>query len=113
YINQAAASSVGRTETAREDVEISVGLGESKANNQAEGFLDALPLQSLGTDLTIIYLEQVERLSVSIIDWLRDYVIPAATRGPYRRSVVFLIESLDPIKLAYPNENWGEWSNRL
>lgn len=113
YINQAAASSVGRTEVVRDDIEINVGLGESKSTNHAEGFLDALPLQSLGTDLTIIYIESLEKLSVSIVDWLRDYVFPAATRGAYRRSLVFLIESLDPIKLAYPNENWGEWSNLL
>lgn len=111
YINQAAASSVGRTENVREDVEINVGLGESKANNHAEGFLDALPLKALGTDLTIIYIERYDRLSVTIMDWLRDYVFPAASNGPYRRSLVFLIESTDPLKFAYPLETWGDWSN--
>lgn len=111
YINQAAASSVGRTENVRDDFDINVGLGESKANNHAEGFLDALPLKALGTDLTIIYIEHYDRLSVTIIDWLRDYVFPAATKGAYRRSLVFLIESQDPLRFAYPNESWGEWSN--
>lgn len=113
YVNQAAASSVGRTELIREDIEINVGLGESKHTNHAEGFLDALPLQSLGTNLTVIYIEKFEKLSISVVDWLRDYVFPTATRGPYRRSLVFLLESEDPIALAYPTESWGEWSNRL
>ncbi|MBK1875751.1 hypothetical protein [Pelagicoccus mobilis] len=112
YINQAAASSVGRTEVVRDDVEVNVGLGESKATNHAEAFLDALPLQSLGTDLSIIYIEKFEDLSVSIVDWLRDYVFPAATNGAYRRSLILLIESLDPLNLAYPNESWGVWSNK-
>ncbi|MDQ8201526.1 hypothetical protein [Pelagicoccus sp. SDUM812003] len=111
YVNQAAAASVGRTETVKDDLQVSVGLGESKANNQAEGFLDTLPLQSLGTDLIILYIENVDTLSATIIDWLRDYVLPAATRGAYRRNLVFLLESQDPIKLAYPHESWGEWSN--
>ncbi|MDQ8200040.1 hypothetical protein QEH56_17885 [Pelagicoccus enzymogenes] len=111
YINQAAASSVGRTENVRDDFEINVGLGESKANNHAEGFLDALPLKSLGTDLTIIYIEHYDRLSVTVMDWLRDYVFPAATNGAYRRSLVFLLESQDPLRFAYPLENWGDWSN--
>lgn len=111
YVNQAAASSVGRTETIRDDVEINVGLGESKASNHAEGFLDALPLQSLGTDLTLIYIEYFDRLSVTIIDWLRDYVFPSATHGAYRRSLAFIIESKDPLELAYPTETWGVWSN--
>ena len=110
YINKAAAASVGRTEIVREDVQVSVGLGESKANNQAEGFLDALPLQSMGTDLIILFIEKLDRLSITIKDWIRDYVIPAATRGAYRRNLVILLESLDPLKYAYPNENWGEWT---
>lgn len=111
YINQAAASSVGRTETIRDDIEINVGLGESKANNHAEAFLDALPLKALGTDLTIVYIEHYDRLSVTILDWLRDYVFPAATNGAYRRSLVFLLESTDPLNFAYPFETWGDWSN--
>lgn len=111
YINQAAASSVGRTENVRDDFDINVGLGESKANNHAEGFLDALPLKALGTDLTIIYIEHYDRLSITIMDWLRDYVFPAASHGAYRRSLVFLFESKDPIRFAYPLESWGEWSN--
>lgn len=112
YVNQAAAASVGRTEVVRDDVEVNVGLGESKATNHAEAFLDALPLKSLGTDLSIIFIEKLEELSVSIVDWLRDYVFPAATNGAYRRSVVLLLESSDPIALAYPNENWGDWANK-
>lgn len=112
HVNQAAAASVGRTEVPRDEVEVNVGLGESKSTDHAEGFLDALPLQSLGTDLTIIYLEKLANLSVSVVDWLRDYVFPTATRGPYRRSLVFLIESKDPLSLAYPNETWGEWFGR-
>lgn len=112
YVNQAAAASVGRTEIVRDEVEVNVGLGESKATNHAEAFLDALPLKSLGTDLSIIYIEKFEELSVSIVDWLRDYVFPAATNGAYRRSLVFLLESLDPLRLAYPNESWGEWSSK-
>lgn len=111
YINQAAAASVGRTETQREDIQVSVGLGESKATNQAEGFLDALPLQSLGTDLIILFIERLENLSITVKDWLKDYVIPAATRGPYRRNLIFVFESLDPLSLAYPNETWGEWDD--
>ncbi len=111
YINQAAASSVGRTEMLRDDFEINVGLGESKANNHAEAFLDALPLKSLGTDLTIVYIEHYDRLSVTILDWIREYVLPAASKGAYRRSLVFLLESTDPLKYAYPLETWGEWSN--
>ncbi len=113
YVNKAAVASVGRTEKVRDDIEVSVGLGESKANNHAEGFLDALPLQALGTDLCILYIERIERLSVTILDWIRDYVFPAATRGAYRRSLVLLIESLDPIRLACPTENWGEWGHLL
>lgn len=112
HINKAAAASVGRTEIVRDDIEVNVGLGESKATNHAEAFLDALPLKSLGTDLSIIYIERFEDLSVSIIDWLRDYVFPAATHGAYRRSVILLFESLDPIHLAYPNETWGEWTKK-
>ncbi len=111
YINQAAASSVGRTEPIRDDFEINVGLGESKANNHAEAFLDALPLKALGTDLTIIYIEHYDRLSITILDWLREYVLPAASKGAYRRSLVFLLESTEPLKYAYPLETWGEWSN--
>ena len=112
HINQAAAASVGRTEVVRDDVEVNVGLGESKASNHAEAFLDALPLKSLGTDLTIIFIEKFEDLSVSIIDWLRDYVFPAATAGAYRRSIVLLLESRDPVELAFPNEDWGVWSDK-
>jgi len=112
YVNQAAAASVGRTEVVRDDVEVNVGLGESKASNHAEAFLDALPLKSLGTDLSIIYIESFDDLSVSIIDWLRDYVFPAATNGAYRRSLILLLESSEPIQLAYPNESWGDWSNK-
>ncbi|MDQ8186186.1 hypothetical protein [Pelagicoccus sp. SDUM812002] len=111
YINQAAASSVGRTEKVRDDFEINVGLGESKASNHAEAFLDALPLKALGTDLTIIYIEHYHRLSVTIMDWLRDYVFPTATAGAYRRSLILILESTDPLNFAYPLESWGNWSN--
>jgi len=109
HINQAAAASVGRTETSREESEVAVGLGESKAANHAEGFLDALPLKSLGTDLTILYIEDFSRLSPPVVDWLRDYVFPAATKGPYRRSLVILLESTEPLRYANPNESWGVW----
>ena len=113
YVNQAAAASVGRTMDEREDIEISVGLGETKASNHAEAFLDILPLQSLGCDLIVLYIEKAERLSQTVRDWLRDYVIPAATRGPYRRNLIFIVESLDPIKLEDPSLRWGEWENAL
>lgn len=113
YINEAASSSVGRTENVRDDVQINMGLGESKANNHAEAFLDALPLQSLGTDLTVLYIEDLERLSISIQDWLRDYVIPSATRGAYRRNVVIILESSDPLQIEQPNFSWGEWDKTL
>ena len=112
YINQAAAASVGRTEVEREDIQISVGLGESKGNNQAEGFLDALPLQALGTDLIILYLERLDRLSTAVQDWLREYVVPAATRGAYRRSLVIVTESRDPPKFEYPTFSLGEWDKQ-
>lgn len=113
YVNQAAAASVGRTPYEREEMEVSVGLGENKADNQAEGFLEALPLQSLGTDLIVLRLGRLDQFADSIVDWIKNYLIPAASRGPYRRNLVILVESDDPLQLGFIDGDWGEWSDRL
>lgn len=109
YVNKAAAASVGRTEFEREDLEVNIGLGENKADNHAEGFLDALPLQSLGTDVIFLILGRMEDIAIGVKDWLRDYVIPAASKGPYRRNLSIIIESESPINHHQLDESWGEW----
>jgi len=112
YLNKAAAAAAGRTPNIREDAELSVGFENNKAGNQAEGFLDALPLQSLGTDLIIVFIERLSRLSDGLRDWIRDYVVPAATRGPYRRNLVFLVESTEPLALRHESESFGSWDEQ-
>ncbi|MCH6255863.1 hypothetical protein MLD52_04845 [Puniceicoccaceae bacterium K14] len=109
YINQAAAASVGRTEFIREDIQVSVGLGENKYDSLAEAFLDCLPLQSLGTDAIIISLRYWDKLSTMVTDWIRDYVIPAASKGPYRRNIIFLTESVDLDNHCREDSRWNEW----
>ncbi len=109
YVNKAAAASVGRTEFEHEDLQVQIGLGESKADNQAEGFLDALPLQSLGTDVIFLILGRMEELSISIKDWIRDYVIPAASKGAYRRNIVIITESESPFELHSSENSLGSW----
>lgn len=108
YVN-AAAASVGRTNFIREDMEISVGLGNNRAGNQAEAFLDALPLQSMGADLVLLHLENDDTLSGSVRDWFRDYLIPAATKGPYRRNLVVVEETRERYALHSAERTWGEW----
>lgn len=110
YINAAAAASVGRTSFVREDMEVSVGLGNNRAGNQAEAFLDALPLQSMGADLVLLHLSDTTTLSGSVRDWFRDYVIPAATKGPYRRNLILIEESNEPFRLQSTDNSWGEWN---
>lgn len=113
YINQAAAASVGRSEFIREDVQVSVGLGDNKYNSFAEGFLDSLPLQSLGTDVIFINLRNWEKLSIMVTDWLRDYVIPAASKGPYRRNIVIVTESNELEANTHEDLRWSEWEDRV
>ncbi len=113
YVNAAAASSVGRTSYVREDMEVSVGLGGNRAGNQAEAFLDALPLQSMGTDLIILHILNEDGLSGAVRDWFRDYVIPAATKGAYRRNLVVLVEAKEPFALHASDSSWGDWDDRV
>ncbi|MEC7906792.1 MAG: hypothetical protein VYC82_06170 [Verrucomicrobiota bacterium] len=109
YVNAAAAASVGRTNFIREDMEVSVGLGNNRAGNQAEAFLDALPLQSMGADLVLLHLENEDTLSGPVRDWFRDYLIPAATKGPYRRNLVVVEETRETFPLHPTKQEWGEW----
>jgi len=109
YVNAAAAASVGRTSFVKEDMDVSVGFGNNRAGNQAEAFLDALPLQSMGADLVVLHLSDPTTVSGSVRDWFRDYVIPAATKGPYRRNLVVIEESSEPFYLQGPEQSWGEW----
>ncbi len=109
YVNAAAASSVGRTSFIREDMEVSVGLGNNRAGNQAEAFLDALPLQSMGADLVLLHISHKDVLSGSVRDWFRDYVIPAASTGPYRRNLILVEESDEPVELQPTDHSWGDW----
>ncbi len=109
YVNAAAAASVGRSNFIREDMEVSVGLGNNRAGNQAEAFLDALPLQSMGADLVLLHLENEETLSGPVRDWFRDYLIPAATKGPYRRNLVVVEETRETFSLHPAEQEWGEW----
>lgn len=109
YVNAAAASSVGRTNFIREEMEVSVGLGNNRAGNQAEAFLDALPLQSMGADLVLLHLENDDTLSGPIRDWFRDYLIPAATKGPYRRNLVVVEETRETYALHPAERTWGDW----
>ncbi len=110
YVNAAAAASVGRTSFVKEEMDVSVGLGNNRAGNQAEAFLDALPLQSMGADLVILHLSDPSTVSGSVRDWFRDYVIPAATKGPYRRNLVVIEESSEPFYLLASEQSWGEWN---
>ena len=112
YINEAAAASVGRTKHVRSDIQISVGLGDNPAGNQAEAFLDALPLQSLGTDAIILHIKSWKELSISIRDWFLDYVIPAASKGPYRRNLLLLTESIESSTYRSELETWGDWEKQ-
>jgi len=109
YVNAAASASVGRTNFIREDIEVSVGLGNNRAGNQAEAFLDALPLQSMGADLVLLHLENDDTLSGSVRDWFRDYVIPAATKGPHRRNLVVVEETGETYAFHAAERTWGEW----
>lgn len=109
FVNAAAAASVGRTNFIREDMEVSVGLGNNRAGNQAEAFLDALPLQSMGADLVLLHLENEDTLSGPVRDWFRDYLIPAATKGPYRRNLVVVEETRETFPLHPTEQEWGEW----
>ena len=109
YVNAAAAASVGRTNFIREDMEVSVGLGNNRAGNQAEAFLDALPLQSMGADLVLLHLENEDTLSGPVRGWFRDYLIPAATKGPYRRNLVVVEETRETFPLHPTEQEWGEW----
>jgi len=113
YVNAAAAASVGRTSFIKEDMDVSVGLGNNRAGNQAEAFLDALPLQSMGADLVVLHLSDPTTLSGSVRDWFRDYVVPAATKGPYRRNLVVIEESPEPFELQSPEHSWGEWDEHV
>ena len=109
YVNAAAAASVGRTNFVREDIEVSVGLGNNRSGNQAEAFLDALPLQSMGADLVLLHLEDDDVLSGPVRDWFRDYLIPSATKGPYRRNLMVVEENREPYLLRPQEQAWGEW----
>ena len=109
YVHAAAAASVGRTSFLKEEMDISVGFGNNRAGNQAEAFLDALPLQSMGADLIVLHLSDPTTVSGSVREWFRNYVVPAATKGPYRRNLVVIVESSEPFYLQDPEESWGEW----
>ncbi|MEM9157467.1 MAG: hypothetical protein AAGB46_00350 [Verrucomicrobiota bacterium] len=109
YINQAAAASVGRTEIKRQEVQINMGFKTNELNSQAEAFLDALPLQSLGTDLILIHFENLDGLSILVRDWIKDYLIPSATKGSFRRNLAFIIESQEPTKYHHDTISWGVW----
>lgn len=109
YINEAAAASVGRTKHKRADIQVSVGLGDNPAGNQAEAFLDALPLQSLGTDATILHIPDWQDLAITVRDWFCDYVVPAATKGPYRRNLILLTESVENDSYRSELDTWGDW----
>ena len=109
YVNAAAAASVGRTNFVREDIEVSVGLGNNRSGNQAEAFLDALPLQSMGADLVLLHLQDDDVLSGPVRDWFRDYLIPSATKGPYRRNLVVVEENREPYLHRPKEQAWGEW----
>ena len=111
YVNAAAASSVGRTSFVREGLEVSVGFGNNRSGKQAEAFLDSLPLQSMGTDLVILYFPKVDITSKAIKDWFRDYVIPAATKGPFRRNLVALTETHEPFEFNTLDHSFGEWDD--
>lgn len=112
YVNKAVAASVGRTIRKEEEIEVSVGLGDNKSGNQAEAFLDALPLQSLGTDLIILHLPQPSSLSVTVRDWICDYVIPAASKGSFRRNLIIITEGTEPQSVLAQNRQWGQWGER-
>jgi|GEM_PF-936192 len=112
YINKAAAASVGRTEHKRADIQVSVGFGENKASNQAEGFLDSLPLQSMGANFIILYISDADRLAQSVKDWLREWVVPTASKGPYRRNLIIFSEAGEPSELHSPQDQWGDWQDR-
>jgi hypothetical protein len=112
YINAAAASSVGRTSFVRDDLEVSLGFGINRSEKQAEAFLDALPLQSMGTDLVILYLPHVDLVSKAVKDWFRDYVIPAASKGPFRRNLVVLTETHEPLEFNALDYSFGEWDEQ-
>ncbi len=111
YVNAAAAASVGRTKFVRDDMQVSVGLGSNKSGKQAEAFLDALPLQSMGTDLIILHLPDTDAISLAVKDWFRDYVIPAATKGPFRRNLVVLTETNEPRERNLFDQSFGEWDD--
>lgn len=112
YVNAAAAASVGRTNFVKEDMQVSVGLGNNKSGKQAEAFLDALPLQSMGTDLIILHLPDSEAISLAVKDWFRDYVIPAATKGPFRRNLVVLTETHEPFEFNLFDHSFGDWDDQ-
>lgn len=112
YINAAAAASVGRTSFLREDLEVSVGFGANRSGKQAEAFLDALPLKSMGTDLVILYFPETELVSRAVKDWFRDYVIPAATKGPFRRNLIVLTETHQPSEYNILDHSFGEWDEQ-
>jgi hypothetical protein len=113
YVNAAAASSVGRTSFVRDDLEVSVGFENNRSGKQAEAFLDALPLQSMGTDLIILNFPEVDTVSKAIKDWFRDYVIPAATKGPFRRNLVVLTETHEPFEFNTLDHSFGEWNEQV
>ena len=112
YVNAAAAASVGRTHFVKEDMQVSVGLGSNKSGKQAEAFLDALPLQSMGTDLIILHLPDTDAISLAVKDWFRDYVIPAATKGPFRRNLVVLTETSEPFEFNLFEQSYGDWDEQ-
>ncbi len=63
----------------------------------------------MGADLVVLHLSDPTTVSGSVRDWFRDYVIPAATKGPYRRNLVVIEESSEPFYLQGPEQSWGEW----
>ena len=67
----------------------------------------------MGADLVLLHLENEDALSGPVRNWFRDYLIPAATKGPYRRNLVVVEETRETFPLHPAKQEWGEWENLI